>query len=44
MRLIADGRLHPRIEVQAPWTSIADVARQLMDRRYSGKAVLAVTE
>jgi len=42
-RLIADGRLHPRIEVEAPWTDVADVARQLMDRRFAGKAVLHVT-
>ncbi len=42
-RLVADGRLHPRIEVEAPWTDIADVARQLLDRRYPGKAVLHVT-
>jgi NADPH2:quinone reductase len=43
-RLIADGRLHPRIEVEAPWTQIAEVARQLLDRRYPGKAVLHVAE
>ena len=43
VRLIADKRLHPRIEVEAPWTDIAEVARQLMDRRYPGKAVLSVT-
>ncbi len=41
--LIADGRLHPRVEVEAPWTEIADVARQLMDRRFAGKAVLHIT-
>jgi NADPH:quinone reductase-like Zn-dependent oxidoreductase len=42
VRLVADGRLRPRIEVEAPWTNIADVARQLMDRRFPGKAVLHV--
>ncbi|HEY7349805.1 MAG TPA: zinc-binding dehydrogenase [Ktedonobacterales bacterium] len=42
VRLIADGRLHPRIEIEAPWTNVAEVARQLMDRRYPGKAVLHV--
>ncbi len=42
VRLIADGRLHARVEVEAPWTQIADVARQLMDRRFPGKAVLHV--
>lgn len=44
LRLVADGRLHPRIEVEAPWTAVADVARQLMERRYPGKAVLHVTQ
>ncbi len=44
VRLVADGRLHPRIEVEAPWTNIADVARQLIDRRYPGKAVLHVAQ
>ncbi|WP_019912393.1 zinc-binding dehydrogenase [Paenibacillus sp. HW567] len=39
-RLIADGRLTPRIEVEAPWTEIDTVARKLMERKFSGKAVL----
>jgi NADPH:quinone reductase-like Zn-dependent oxidoreductase len=43
VRLIAEKRLHPRVELEAPWTDIAEVARQLMDRRYPGKAVLSVT-
>src|SRR5581483_5192617 len=38
--LIAQGKLTPRISVEAPWTQIGDVARQLLDRRYPGKAVL----
>lgn len=38
--LIAAGKLKPRISVEAPWTQIADVARQLLDRRFPGKAVL----
>lgn len=41
-RLVADGRLHPRIAVEAPWGEVARVARQLMDRAYLGKAVLQV--
>ena len=41
-RLIAAGKLNPRISLEAPWTQIADVARQLLDRRYLGKAVLHV--
>lgn len=40
--LIADGRLRPHIDVEAPWTEIAAVAQQLIDRRYPGKAVLHV--
>lgn len=41
-RLIAEGRLRPQIDVEAPWEQIGDVAQQLMDRRFSGKAVLHV--
>jgi NADPH:quinone reductase-like Zn-dependent oxidoreductase len=40
--LIAEGKLQPTISVEAPWTQIADVARQLLERRYPGKAVLHV--
>ncbi|WP_218574984.1 zinc-binding dehydrogenase [Reyranella sp. CPCC 100927] len=39
-RLIADGKLQPEIAIEAPWTEIADVAAQLMARRFTGKAVL----
>lgn len=35
--------LQPRVEVEAPWTEIAAVARQLLDRSFSGKAVLHVS-
>jgi NADPH:quinone reductase len=38
--LLARGALKPRIEVEAPWTDIATVARGLLDRTFSGKAVL----
>ncbi len=41
--LVASGRLRPRIEVEAPWTEIAAVAQQLLDRRFTGKAVLHVS-
>ncbi len=44
VRLIAEGRLHPHIAVEAPWTHVAEVAQQLMDRTYSGKAVLSVAQ
>jgi NADPH:quinone reductase-like Zn-dependent oxidoreductase len=42
VRMVAEGTLHPHIEVEAPWTAIADVAQQLIDRRFPGKAVLHV--
>jgi NADPH:quinone reductase-like Zn-dependent oxidoreductase len=38
--LVADQRLRPHIALEAPWTEIGSVARQLLDRRISGKAVL----
>ncbi|MFB5678155.1 zinc-binding dehydrogenase [Paenibacillus terreus] len=41
-RLVADGRLTPRIEVEAPWTEIDTVAHKLMERKFSGKAVLHI--
>jgi NADPH:quinone reductase-like Zn-dependent oxidoreductase len=39
---IANGRLHPHIEVEAPWTEIDVIARRLMAREFVGKAVLHV--
>jgi NADPH:quinone reductase-like Zn-dependent oxidoreductase len=42
VRLVADGTLQPRIEVEAPWEEIGDVAGRLVDRDYAGKAVLHV--
>jgi NADPH:quinone reductase-like Zn-dependent oxidoreductase len=41
-RLVADGRLDPCIEVTAPWSRTADVARDLMARKFNGKAVMTV--
>ncbi|WP_059052760.1 zinc-binding dehydrogenase [Paenibacillus senegalimassiliensis] len=41
-RLVADKRLTPTIAVQAPWTEVGTVAQRLMDRTFSGKAVLHV--
>ena len=38
--MIARRLLKPRIEIEANWTEIGDVARQLLDRRFIGKAVL----
>lgn len=42
--LIADGRLKPRISVRASWTEIGAISQQLVDRSYTGKAVLRVAE
>jgi NADPH:quinone reductase-like Zn-dependent oxidoreductase len=38
--LVADGRLKPHIDVEAPWTDIAAVAKRYLDRSFPGKAVL----
>jgi NADPH:quinone reductase-like Zn-dependent oxidoreductase len=40
VRLVADGALHPQIEVQAPWTEVGDVVHRLFNRQIAGKAVL----
>ncbi len=42
-RLVAAGKLNPRITREASWTQIADVAQELTERRYLGKAVLHVS-
>lgn len=42
LRLVEDGRLRPAIEVEAPWTQVAEVANRLYDRKIAGKAVLHV--
>jgi len=38
--MIAAGTLRPPIELEASWMEISRTAQQLMDRGYSGKAVL----
>jgi NADPH2:quinone reductase len=38
--MIASGRLKPRIEIEANWSEIGSVARQLLDRGFMGKAAL----
>jgi len=43
VRLVDEGRLRPSIEVEAPWTDVGQVAAQLIDRGYTGKAVLSVS-
>jgi NADPH:quinone reductase len=40
--LVAAGRLTPHVSVERPWKDIAQVAQDLMARRYPGKAVLLV--
>jgi len=41
-RLVAEGKLHPTVEVEASWEEIAGIAQRLIDRDYSGKAVLMI--
>jgi NADPH2:quinone reductase len=43
VKLVDDGRLKPSIEVEAPWTDVGEVAARLIDRGYTGKAVLHVS-
>jgi NADPH2:quinone reductase len=40
--LVADGSLKPQIGVECSWRNIDEVAKQLRERRVSGKAVLLV--
>jgi len=42
LKLVADGRLKTNISVQEPWTEVGEVAQRLLDRGYTGKAVLRV--
>ncbi|MGI8867217.1 MAG: zinc-binding dehydrogenase [Rubrobacteraceae bacterium] len=41
-KLVDEGHLTPRTEVVADWTEIGEVAARLMDRGFTGKAVLRV--
>lgn len=43
-RMVADGTLRTSIGAQAPWTEIARVGQELLERRFTGKAVLHVSE
>jgi len=38
--MVASGRLHPQIELEAPYEQIAEVANKLYSRGIAGKAVL----
>jgi NADPH:quinone reductase-like Zn-dependent oxidoreductase len=40
--LVAAGQLSPHISLERPWKEIAQVAQDLMARRFPGKAVLIV--
>ena len=41
-RLVAEGRLRPHMSVEASWEEVGEVAQRLLDRGYTGKAVLKV--
>ena len=41
-RLVDEGRLVPHVSVEAPWEEVGEVAQKLLDRGYTGKAVLSV--
>ena len=40
--LVASGQLAPHVSVERPWSEIAQVAQDLMARRFPGKAVLTL--
>jgi NADPH2:quinone reductase len=40
--LVAAGQIAPHISLERPWTEIAQVAQDLMARRFPGKAVLTL--
>jgi NADPH:quinone reductase-like Zn-dependent oxidoreductase len=39
---VAQRRLRPHIDIEAPWTDIAGIARRLIAREFPGKAVLHI--
>lgn len=41
-QLVAEGKLHPQIDVQASWTDAVEVTQRFLDRRVTGKAVLTL--
>ncbi len=43
-QMVADGTLRTSIGAQAPWMEIARVGHELLERRFTGKAVLHVGE
>jgi NADPH:quinone reductase len=42
VKLVANGSLTPHIDLEANWSEIAQVAQQLTDRQFLGKAVLHI--
>jgi NADPH2:quinone reductase len=40
--LVASGQLRPIIAIERPWSEIAQVTTQLVDRQFYGKAVLTI--
>jgi NADPH:quinone reductase len=40
VKLVAEGALMPHLDIEAPWSEIAQIAQQLTDRQFLGKAVL----
>ncbi|HET8841703.1 MAG TPA: zinc-binding dehydrogenase, partial [Ktedonobacteraceae bacterium] len=43
VRLVAEGRLHPLIGVQAPWKEVTEVVQRFQSRRVPGKVVLHIS-
>jgi NADPH2:quinone reductase len=41
--LLADGRLHPQIDLLAPWTEAGQAIDALLGRRVAGKVVLTLS-
>ncbi len=35
--------MRPHVDVEASWTQVSDLAQQLLERRFGGKAVLHVS-
>jgi NADPH2:quinone reductase len=40
--LVAEGRLEHHVSVEGSWDEIGGVAQRLLDRGYTGKAILRV--
>ena len=40
--LVASGQLAPHISLERPWAAVGQLAQDLMERRFPGKAVLAL--